>query len=76
MWTMKFSSIHVSVKELLYQLAQTVTNRRLSTYENVLTIPGTDSDGCSYTCTVTNALGNDSQTYCKFTGSYSWEFPP
>ena len=48
-----------------YQLTPTVTNRSLSTYENVLTI--SDIDRCSYTCTVTNALGNDSQTYCKFT---------
>ena len=52
----------------LYQLTQTVTNRSLSTYENVLTI--SDIDRCSYTCTVTNALGNDSQTYCKFTTSH------
>ena len=51
-----------------YQLTQTVTNRSLSTYENVLTI--SDIDRCSYTCTVTNALGNNSQTYCKFTTSH------
>ena len=55
----------------LYQLTQNVTNRRLSTYESVLTIPDTDSDRCSYTCTVTNALGHDSQI-CKFTGYSSY----
>ena len=43
-----------------YTLTQTVTDRRASTYSNVLTV----SEGVSvpgiYTCTVTNDLGSDS----------------
>ena len=54
----------------LYQLSQTVTNRSLSTYENVLTINAAMSYiyRHTYTCTVTNVLGSKSKTVlaCKF----------
>ena len=42
-----------------YQLAQTVTNRAESTYENVLTInqPLSDIVGSTFTCSVENTIG-------------------
>ena len=42
-----------------YQMAQTVTNRAQSTYQNVLTIdqPLADIIGSSFTCSVENTLG-------------------
>ena len=51
----------VTVGGIFYQLSQTVTNRRESTYENVLTInEQLDSlVGSSFTCGVENALGTD-----------------
>ena len=44
-----------------YELAQSVTNRRESTYENVLTINDDLANLMSdtFTCTVANALGMD-----------------
>ena len=47
-----------------YQLTQTVANRKLSTYENVLTINRATSDiiGNIYNCTVINALDKVSRT--------------
>ena len=57
-----------------YQLTQTVTNRRMSTYENVLMINIAISDIIehTYTCTIINALGTVSRilTACKLTGLY------
>ena len=54
-----------------YQMTQTVANRRLSTYENVLIINRAPSDiiGNTYNCTVINALGRASKTLisCKHT---------
>ena len=46
-----------------YQLTQTVANRKLSTYENVLIINRATSDiiGNTYNCTVINALGKVSR---------------
>ena len=53
-------------------MTQTVANRRLSTYENVLIINRAMSDiiGITYNCTVMNALGHVSGTLiaCKCTG--------
>ena len=46
-----------------YQLTQTVTDRASSTYSNVLTVSErapTDVAG-TYTCTISNDLGSDSQ---------------
>ena len=54
-----------------YQLTQTVANRRLSTYENVLSIDLGIADiiGSIYNCTVMNALGRVSNALvaCKCT---------
>ena len=51
----------VVVGGITYKLAQTVTNRRESTYENILTIidvlPNHVND--TFSCTVVNALGMD-----------------
>ena len=55
-----------------YQMTQTVTNRRDTTYENVLTINAVSGIyRRTYTCTVLNALGSDSKTLtaCKVIGS-------
>ena len=56
-----------------YKQMQTVTERRLSTYSNVLVInaPTSDIIGHTYSCTVINALGTVSEalTACKFSGS-------
>ena len=52
-----------------YELTQTVVNRKLSTYKNVLTINRATSNiiGNTYNCTVINALGKVSRTLiaCK-----------
>ena len=41
-------------------MTQTVTDRAVSTYENVLTVSPLNSViGSSFTCTVTNTLGSD-----------------
>ena len=54
-----------------YQLTQTVADRRLSTYKNVLIINRATSDiiGNTYNCTIINALGKVSRTLvaCKCT---------
>ena len=59
-------------------MTQTVANRRLSTYENVLIINLAMSDivGITYNCTVMNALGHVSNTLvaCKCTGLYGFGF--
>ena len=44
-----------------YTLTQTVTNRRASTYSNVLTVSEGGSVAGTYNCTVTNDLGSDSR---------------
>ena len=51
----------VSVGGITYILAQTVTSRRESTYENILTIDDELSNlvGDTFTCTIANALGMD-----------------
>ena len=58
-WTKDGATL--TVDGATYSMTQTVTDRRTSTYENVLTI---SSDATSivgdYTCTVSNALGSDS----------------
>ena len=54
----------LTVDGITYSMTQTVTDRRTSTYENVLNI---SSDATSivgdYTCTVSNALGSDSMDF-------------
>ena len=53
-------------------MTQTVANRTVSTYENVLIINRATSDiiGNTYNCTVMNALGHVSGTLiaCKYAG--------
>ena len=51
----------VFVGGVIYKLAQTVTNRRESTYENILTIYDDLANlvGDTFTCTVANILGMD-----------------
>ena len=44
-----------------YQLIQRVTDRRASTYENILTVE--DLDESRYECTVINALGSSTRTF-------------
>ena len=61
-WTKDGATL--TVDGATYSMTQTVTDRRTSTYENVLTI---SSDATSivgdYTCTVSNALGSDSVNF-------------
>ena len=47
-----------------YQLAQTVTNRAQSTYQNVLTInqPLSNIEGSTFTCSVENTIGTSSDS--------------
>ena len=51
----------MSVGGITYQLAQTVTNRQASTYENVLTFSDDLNNLVNdvFTCTVANTLGMD-----------------
>ena len=51
----------VVVGGVTYELVQTVTNRRESTYENVLTINDALANlvDDTFTCTVANTLGMD-----------------
>ena len=43
-------------------MTQTVTDRRTSTYENVLTLPATGDISGNYSCQVGNALGDSEMT--------------
>ena len=43
-------------------MTQTVTDRRTSTYENVLTLPATGDAVGTYSCQVGNALGDSQMT--------------
>ena len=65
----------LSIDKSRYQLTQTVNDRRLSTYENVLTINAAVSNiyRHTYTCTVINVLGRNSKTViaCEVTSSTS-----
>ena len=47
-----------------YSLSQTVTDRAVSTYNNVLTVKQSAPGGVAgtYTCIVSNELGSDSRT--------------
>ena len=55
-----------------YELAQTVTNRRKSTFENVLTINDDLANlvDDTFTCTVANALGMDTSPSITIRGRY------
>ena len=61
-WTKDGATL--TVDGTTYSMTQTVTDRRTSTYENVLNI---SSDATSivgdYTCTVNNTLGSDSMDF-------------
>ena len=60
----------LSLPDDTYTQIQTITDRRLSTYETVLIIDAaaTDITGHTYNCTVLNALGTASKELmaCKF----------
>ena len=62
----------VFVVRVNYELAQTVTNRRESTYENMLTINDVLANlvGETFTCTVANALGMDTSPSITIGGRY------
>ena len=54
----------LTVDGTTYSMTQTVTDRRTSTYENVLSISfDAPSNVGDYTCTVSNALGSDSMDF-------------
>ena len=61
--TLTMDGVTLTVDGTTYSMTQNVTDRRTSTYENVLTIGSevTNIVG-NYTCTVSNALGSDSRT--------------
>ena len=61
----------MTVDGICYHLVQTVTNRRESTYENVLTInqPLTDIVGSTFTCSVTNTIGTSNPVSQPFVGT-------
>ena len=54
----------VVIGGVTYELAQTVTDRTQSTYQNVLTInqPLSDIEGSTFTCSVENTLGASSDS--------------
>ena len=60
----------VFVGGVTYELAQTVTNRRESTYENILTINDDLANlvGDNFTCTVANILGMDTSQSITING--------
>ena len=62
----------VVVGGVTYELAQSVTNRRESTYENILTINDALANlvDDNFTCTVANALGMDTSSSITIRGRY------
>ena len=60
----------VVVGGITYELAQTVTNRRESTYVNILTINDDLANlvGDTFTCTVVNTLGMDTSPSITISG--------
>ena len=57
-----------------YRLIQTITDRKQSTYKNVLIITAAASDifGHTYSCTIINKLGTISEavTACTYSGAW------
>ena len=62
--------VSVVIGGVTYELAQTVTNRRESTYENILTINDDLANlvGDTFTCTVDNTLGMDTSPSITISG--------
>ena len=58
-WT-KDDDDTLTVNGTTYSMTQNVTDRRTSTYENVLTLPATGDITGTYSCQVGNALGDSS----------------
>ena len=52
----------LTVDGTTYSMTQNVTDRRTSTYENVLTLPATGDISGNYRCQVGNALGDSQMT--------------
>ena len=63
----------VVIAGITYELAQTVTNRRESTYKNVFTINDALPNlvGDTFTCTVANSLGMDTSQPIAIRGRYT-----
>ena len=63
----------LSFNDDTYKLIQTVTDRRQSTYKNVLIIKAAASDifGHTYSCTIINILGaiSEALTACTYSGA-------
>ena len=63
----------VVIGGVTYQFAQRVTNRRESTYENILTVNDNlvELVDDTFTCTVINTLGMDTSQPITIRGSYT-----
>ena len=63
----------VSIGGVTYELAQTVTDRGESTYENILTVIDSPTElvGDTFTCTVANSLGMDTSQPIAIRGRYT-----
>ena len=63
----------VSIGGVTYEMAQTVTDRGESTYENILTIIDSPTElvGDTFTCTIANSLGMDTSQPIAIKGSYT-----
>ena len=58
----------LTVNGTTYSMTQTVTDRRASTYENVLTLPATGDFSGIYDCLVGNVVGNSNTETVEVTG--------
>ena len=58
----------LTVDGQIYSMAQTVTDRRTSTYENVLILPASGDISGTYSCQVGNALGDSNTATVDITG--------
>ena len=56
----------LTVDGTTYSMTQTLTDRRTSTYENVLTLPATGDFSGTYSCQVGNALGDSNTMTFEF----------
>ena len=58
----------LTVDGTTYSITQTVTDRRTSTYESVLTLPASGDISGTYSCQVGNALGDSNTVTVDITG--------
>ena len=65
-WTMDGDTL--TVDGTTYSMTQTVTDRRTSTYENVLTLPATGDISGTYSCQVENTLRDSNTVTTDITG--------